>query len=58
MSRLIDAPTLISPRNPGKGLSERFQEHRQAIKAARQGSEVRAVREAGALVVGYAPARA
>jgi len=57
MSRLIDAPTLIAPRNSEKGLSERFQEHRQAIKAARQGSEVRAVRESGALLVGYAPSR-
>jgi hypothetical protein len=57
MSRLTDAPTLISPRNPEKGLSERFHEHRQAIKAARKGSEVHVKREGGALVVGYGRSR-
>ena len=57
MSRLTDAPTLITPRDSSKGLSERLREHGEAIKAARNGSDVRVVREGGSLIVGYARSR-
>jgi len=57
MSRLTDAPTLIRPRDPSKGLGERLREHGEAIRRARKGSDVRVVREGGSLVVGYARPR-